>query len=278
MADIRTISNSTDNEEVPTDVAPAAGVLAGETPSEPVEQAGFFKEHGYLILRETLDRKMLNELDSELTRIARSYNHLKPVREGFDMEPDQSTADELPVFRKIGGITDCSDSFARLMRHPRIVEVLHRLCPEDIHLFRDVVMMKPARVGREKPWHQDSLYWSYQPMELVSAMTALDDAAPENGCLQIVPGSHKKAMQHSGRELRFELNEEQQQQTRYVPLKAGDTLLFHSLLWHASEPNRTDNERRVCIISYLPSQLIYTGNDDPPAPIIVSRRGEFLGH
>ena len=75
-------------------------------------------------------------------------------------------------------------------------------------------------------------------------------ARPENGCLQIVPGSHHEALQHYGGELRVDIDDRLQAQTCYVPLKPGDTLMFHSLLLHASEPNHSNEDRRACICSY----------------------------
>ena len=137
--------------------------------------------------------------------------------------------------------------------------------------------MKPAKVGREKPWHQDSVYWPWQPMDLVSAGIALDDSGPENGCLQVIPGTHTEQVQHYGQEKRFYLTPEQHARTRYVPLQAGDALLLHSLLWHASEPNRSPDQRRLCIFAYLPSHLRYIGSRERPPTIVVSRRAEYFG-
>jgi ectoine hydroxylase-related dioxygenase (phytanoyl-CoA dioxygenase family) len=130
--------------------------------------------------------------------------------------------------------------------------------------------MKPARVGREKPWHQDSVSWPWVPMELVSAMTALDEAGPENGCLQVIPRTHLDQRQHYGSELQIDLDEAEQARTRYVPLAAGDTLLFHSLILHASEPNHSGRDRRVCIYSYKSPELDFIGKGDRPEPILVS--------
>jgi len=134
-------------------------------------------------------------------------------------------------------------------------------------------MMKPARVGREKPWHQDSVYWPWEPMSLVSVMSALDAASPENGCLQVIPGTHHEAVQHYGEELRIDIDNDYQSRTFYVPLKAGDSLLFHSLLLHVSEPNFSDQNRRVCVFSYKSPQSTFIGKGEEPRPCpLVSQR------
>jgi len=254
------------------EVKPAASVWEGPDPTDLAEQVEFFKTNGFVILRNVLSSDDLKELENELNRMARDYKNLPRIREGFDLEPNQDKTRDTPTFRKIGGITDMSDAFNRLLRHQRILKLGHAIMGPEIHLHRDVVMMKPARVGREKPWHQDSVYWPWKPMRLVSAMTALDDSTPENGCLQVIPGTHIKEVQHFGKELQIDIDDAMQAKTIYAPLKAGDTLLFHSLLLHASEPNKSENDRRVCIFSYKPADLEYIREGEAPEPILVSKR------
>jgi len=244
-------------------VLPAAGVWSEPMPEAIADRVEFFRENGFIILRSLLDANDIASLKKEIERIAREWESIPPVREGFGMEPTQDDNRVTPTFRKIGGINEYSETFANLLRHPVILDHLHPIIGDRILLWRDVVMMKPARVGREKPWHQDSSYWPWDPMRLVSAMTALDDATPENGCLQIIPGTHKKPVQHYGDELQIDIDETMQARTLYVPLQAGDCLLFHSLLLHASEPNRSDQDRRVCINSYMPHDLEFIGKGEP---------------
>ena len=256
------------------EVKPAAGVWTEPMPQQLEQRIAFFERQGFLVLPGTLSRAELDELDAELTRIARDHEKLPSIREGFDLEPRQDDRRSIPTFRKIGGIAELSPAFDRLMRHPKVLEVLHALMGETIELWRDVCMMKPARVGREKPWHQDSSYWPWEPMSLISAMTALDDATPENGCLQVIPGTHHDVLQHYGKELQVDIDDAMQARTVYVPLKAGDTLLFHSLLLHASEPNRSDRDRRVCIFSYKTPKVEFIGNGEPyPCPLVSKRTG-----
>ncbi len=195
------------------EVKPAASVWDGHMPDTRDEQVEFFRREGFLVLRHVLDRDDLDSLDRELNRIIDQRETIKPVREGFALEKKQNGSSDRPAFRKVGGITDYSDAFDRLMRHPRILELLHPIMGDTIQLWRNVCMMKPARVGREKPWHQDSSYWPWEPMSLVSAMTALDDATPENGCLQVIPATHHDVMQHFGKELQVEIDGELQERT-----------------------------------------------------------------
>lgn len=250
-------------------VGPAASVWNDVTPQLLEERVAFFRREGFLVLRNLLSIEEVEELNREVGRIVSNHTTIEPVREGFDLEPNQDSSRGYPTFRKIGGVTSLSAAFDRLMRHDKIVPVLHALMGPVIDLYRDVVMMKLAGVGREKPWHQDSTYWPWRPMSLVSAMTALDRATPENGCLQVIPGTHTEEVQHFGQELQIEVDENLQKKSHYVPLEPGDTLLFHSLLLHASEPNRSERDRRVAIISYKTPELEYVGKGKPPPTISV---------
>jgi ectoine hydroxylase-related dioxygenase (phytanoyl-CoA dioxygenase family) len=236
------------------------------------DKVAFFEREGFLIIPNVLGAAEVAELDQELRRLAANHATLPRIREGFGLEPNQDGSRPTPTFRKIGGITELSPAFDRLCKHPRVLDLLHAIMGPTIQLWRDVCMMKPARVGREKPWHQDSSYWPWEPMSLVSAMTALDHASPENGCLQIIPRTHHDALQHYGQELQVDIEGDLQARTVYVPLKAGDTLLFHSLLLHASEPNHSDQDRRVCIISYKTPKVEYIGKGDERDCPMVSQR------
>lgn len=252
------------------EVRPAPAVWTEPTPSTLDEQEEYFEENGFLIFRGLLSRNEVDELKSDLDQIAAGYGKIPSIREGFNLEPEQDNQKQAPTFRKIGGLVDQSDAFLRLSRYPVILKVVQRLLGTKLELWRDTMMMKTARVGREKPWHQDSVYWPWRPMRLISTMTALEGATPENGCLQIIPGTHKTVLQHYAKEHRIDLDEELQARAVYVTMDAGDCLLFHSLLLHASEPNLSDRDRPACLMAYMSTDLEYIGKGERPERPMVS--------
>jgi ectoine hydroxylase-related dioxygenase (phytanoyl-CoA dioxygenase family) len=247
-------------------VPPACGTFTGPYPDDVVSAARFFDLEGFVILRAVINRSALDELDHDLVRITKNAQSLDPVREGFNVEdPSRWPSPEQPVFRKIGGVCDLSSVFWRLCRAGRILDVVQTVLRDSIHLYRDVVMMKQARVGREKPWHQDGVYWPYRPFRFASALIALDSMTTDNGCLQIVPRSHRDGpLPHHGEELRVTLSPEQQASTVYVPLPPGDVLIFDGLMLHASETNQSARHRRAAILSYMAASVEYMGS--PPEP------------
>ncbi|HEY8154876.1 MAG TPA: phytanoyl-CoA dioxygenase family protein [Myxococcota bacterium] len=246
----------------PVDVRPAASVWGGPNPVERDEQVACFQREGFVVLEGALGPAELEELDREIRRLSRDHASLPRIRAGFELESVQDAERGLPVFRRIGGVTELSEAFGRLLVHPRVLDLLHDLIGPRIELWRDLLMMKPARVGREKPWHQDSAYWPWRPMRLVTVMTAIDAATPRNGCLQVLPGSHGAALPHHGREKRIDPTQELQARTLHIPLAAGDMLVFHSLLLHASEPNRSGQDRRACFNTYKSPDLVFVGRPD----------------
>jgi hypothetical protein len=74
--------------------------------------------------------------------------------------------------------------------------VLDLVCPilgPDLALFSSHFVCKPAGTGQRVPWHEDSAYWKGQldPMEVVTVWLAIDPSLRENGCMRVIPGTHR---------------------------------------------------------------------------------------
>jgi len=238
-----------------------------------------FNADGMVIIRGLLEpsavRAVLVELERRLAdadqwsnvRVIGTRNPLLP---SYDLE-DNSIEGKRPI-RKITGLRALSPVFARnLVENETLLSVLHTLLGPRVELYRDAFMLKSARIGQEKPWHQDAVYWPWRPMALVSAMIALDEATTGNGCLQVIRGSHREVAEHYKQnwELQTDIGG-RLDDAEYVPLAPGDCLVFHSLLLHASERNRSDAQRRASIVSYSPGGLESLGEAAPP--VVLSER------
>jgi ectoine hydroxylase-related dioxygenase (phytanoyl-CoA dioxygenase family) len=77
--------------------------------------------------------------------------------------------------------------------HDAVLDVVEDLIGPDIVLFASHFIAKPGGNGKRVPWHEDSAYWAglWEPMEAVTVWLALDDSTPENGCMRVIPGSHR---------------------------------------------------------------------------------------
>jgi phytanoyl-CoA hydroxylase len=224
----------------------------------------YFEEFGFAVIRGLLGSAEVAECLREIAAVNENRSNFDnvrvigtrdPLEPSYDLEDASS---DRPVIRKITGIARLSPVFDRyLVRNAPLLRALHLILGNRVELYRDALMMKSARVGQEKPWHQDAVYWPWRPMKLVSAMIALDESRKENAALQVIPGSHRSVRDHhkANWELQLELSEAELNAATYVELQPGDCLLFHSLLLHASENNRSQSDRRLAIISFSPGGL-----------------------
>lgn len=243
------------------------------TPSQLTEYSrdGFVSVEGLLTTAET---------DALRARV-REYTHGDRPRTGlvFQTEP-RIARGELKVdhpgdgVRKIDGLVENDDLFRKLGTHPAIVDIVEQVLGPDIKMFRNSMLLKPPSVGSPKGMHQDSPYWPIEPMELCSCWFAIDDATPENGCMAVIPGAHKKGpLPHQSVTDDFVITEGHYNPADMMlaPLKAGGGLFFHSLAPHYTAPNRSQHWRRAIALSYMSSKSRFTGK--PPGPEYFTIRG-----
>lgn len=131
------------------------------------------------------------------------------------------------------------------------------LIGQDIQLwFTQFVLKMPdkERNKSEFPWHQDNGYGIVSPATNVTVWVALDDATIDNGCIWVVPGSHKKGLVAHKRKSPdvFQLITENDPSEKEIPveLKAGEAVIFSGLTLHRSKQNHTDKPRRAFFMEY----------------------------
>lgn len=153
------------------------------------------------------------------------------------------------------GLAANSALFRSLARDTRLLDALEPLLGPNIEFLSDKVVLKSATTTAGSPWHQDWPYW--EGLHKISVWIALDASTPENGCLKMLPGSHKQAVVHDGvagagegfgYRLRPEAVDERQAVT--LPCAPGDAILFHDLTLHASFPNTSGQDRWSVISTY----------------------------
>jgi non-heme Fe2+,alpha-ketoglutarate-dependent halogenase len=169
---------------------------------------------------------------------------------------------------------------AALVRHPRVLDCVEQLIGPDIMVFHTTVWLKEPYSETFVPWHQDATYFGLAPFEHVTAWVALTDSTPENGCVQILPNSHTsgqrphfdqpdpKAMLSRGQTLADTIDESR---AVNLALPAGDVSFHHTLAYHRSGINRT-NERRIGIgVSYIPTRVRHIGETRLSATLVRGR-------
>jgi hypothetical protein len=134
---------------------------------------------------------------------------------------------------------------------------------ERVSLFSDKLNFKRPG-GAPFPWHQDSPYWAFDCRHLdrlVSVQLYLDDATRENGCLWVIPGSHRRGPIpcHQDRgvvgRLYTDMGQLEGEEPLALELPAGSAIWFHGDLVHGSRSNRGRSSRRALVLTYQPESL-----------------------
>jgi ectoine hydroxylase-related dioxygenase (phytanoyl-CoA dioxygenase family) len=152
--------------------------------------------------------------------------------------------------------------FLAYMQRPIFREICAHVYGADtpIAAFRAMFMNKPARKGTFLPWHQDR--WTHLDRDpLITVWTALDPATIGNGCVQVIPGSHRQGLINPSHPSGFLTQEQAAQHAPpekvvYLELAAGECALLHNYLLHASDVNRTDISRRAFSVCYMDARTV----------------------
>jgi ectoine hydroxylase-related dioxygenase (phytanoyl-CoA dioxygenase family) len=226
------------------------------------QQYDFYKENGYLIIENFVDQAKISQLKTALdTLVAEKARGLEQDKGDFNLEKKSGHMIGEPVaagiLRKIQSIVDYSPEFAEFAESDRMLDTVEDLIGPEIYYHSSKLMFKPARHGGIKPWHQDYAYWASTKPEQVTTWLAMDDATPENGCMHLIPGSHKWGLvKHGQPELQVDPKNLPLEKALCAPMKSGSILFFHVLTFHYSGPNRSDKSRRALIVDYDPNKRI----------------------
>lgn len=148
-----------------------------------------------------------------------------------------------------------------IVHHPRILDAVEDLIGPDIRLFHLTLWVKEPRTDARVSWHQDATYFGLSPAEHITAWVSLARSNPESGCVQVVPGSHRRGQaRHSvgslqGNMLRVghELEVDADEPIELLTLEPGEFSLHHTHLFHNSMPNLSGDRRIGLGISYIPA-------------------------
>jgi phytanoyl-CoA hydroxylase len=150
-------------------------------------------------------------------------------------------------------------AFMGYARHPALLDCVESLLGPEILFVNSMVITKPPGVDGRHPLHQDLLYFGFRPGDaVVGTWTALEPVTRANGCLAVLPGSHRgELLEHGVPDWDYvnfgffgATGVGAAAERVHVEMAPGDTLLFHSLLLHGSGQNRTDGFRRAISAHY----------------------------
>ena len=159
------------------------------------------------------------------------------------------------------GVRGVAD-FLHLAQDPAIVDLVASVLGDDVILWGAHVFCKPAGEGYETPWHQDGHYWPIRPLATCTVWVALDPSTRANGCLRVIPGSHRD------RHLHPHLHEDRQDLTLQqrmadgcfdvadavdIELQPGQMSLHDVCMIHGAAANTSPQRRTGVALRYMPA-------------------------
>ena len=240
---------------------------------------------GYFVQRNVISHEDCEAIRADLLREVERLAHDTSFNDHL-LEP---SAKENPLdaplherFRKLSHLQRLPEIWNRWLAHPNVLEIIGQHLGDTIYNKFASAFLKPARIGRETPWHQDIGLWRDQNVSAMNGWLAIDAATKDNGCLQVVPGSHKSdIIEHVTYEdsIHGELPRDlcQQLVVKHIELGPGDAVFWHSNLWHYSPPNHSDQARLGCGGVWInPAQV--TECHKERSFHVVMKQGERLAH
>ena len=218
-----------------------------------------FQENGYLIIRQILKPAGLAQMQAECME---AWGREK---ESFD--PNKSWLQNSLLVN----IHHQAPTVKKYYFEGPLVEVASQIIGPNIKGATSQLTFKMK--GNTKPfgWHQDNGYGELEPYNALTTLTALDDTDRGNGCLWLIPGSHKNG------QIRVAQNEEQKKsqseiiveadESLAVPMemKAGDCLIFNCWMLHKSDGNHSETrDRRILFLRYADADAVEVYNERKP--------------
>jgi ectoine hydroxylase-related dioxygenase (phytanoyl-CoA dioxygenase family) len=232
-----------------------------------------YQHQGYAVLRGVLTAAECAEARQESDRLMELCGSDRDrYASRLELEVDHLAGEQRQgmdeVIRKIEPISDLSAFFDRMALRDRVAGPARAVFGGDVRLFEDKLNLKLPG-GSPYPWHQDwACCWRAHTDELVTCFVYLDDADLTNGCLQVIPGSHRGRPIHPFKGTgHFEVDPDAVDTAAAVPvpLAAGDMIVFDPYLLHYSDLNRGTTPRRAIIYTYYPARLGEVNQDRFPA-------------
>ena len=167
------------------------------------------------------------------------------------------------------GVRGVSDLLA-CISHPDILDMVEQVMGPDLIVWGSQVFSKPAGDGLAIPWHQDGQYWPVRPLRTVTVWIAIDPARVENGCMRVVPGTHRQGLMphHSTDDPGLALNQGidaavDEATVIDVELEPGQVSLHDAMLVHGSNANRSGARRCGYAIRYMPATSLFDRSIPP---------------
>ena len=242
----------------------------------PAQQEIFWRD-GYLVMDGAVDDATLAKLRRQMDDWGEeSRGHTEPYgpptvddRPRFDMGEEHSA--EQPALRRINNPCEVSEHFHAVMTDAPMVDMVADLIGPDVKYHHCKINSKLPGNNTVVHWHQDFPYTPHTNDDIVTALLMLDDVTEENGCLLVVPGTHKGPVNSLFQDGVFtgtvDAATTEQLAAAEIPVtgKAGSVCLMHTRLQHSSRANQSDRSRTLYICVYTAADAVAIARNPMPS-------------
>ena len=214
------------------------------------EQRAQYERDGYVIVRGLFDAEEIG-----LMRFAMEQD--PALRDSlYDRKDAEGKSTRMALWNHPG-----ESVYGLAARSRRVVDTMEDMLGGEVYHYHSKLTAKEPYDGGAWEWHQDYGYWYHNGCMypyMGSVMVALDRANRENGCLQVLRGSHLAGRvdhgvlpgEQVGADMRRVEQMKQQLELVYVELEPGDGLFFHANVMHRSDQNRSPNRRWTVLFCF----------------------------
>ncbi|MEM8737189.1 MAG: phytanoyl-CoA dioxygenase family protein [Planctomycetota bacterium] len=224
----------------------------------------FYQDEGYLYLGGLVRDEALAQLRQDVMEVMEKHLGLS----ASDLGQATSSADKLRQSSQY--LKD--SALNELINGEAIKSVAAQLIGGDAHVYLPFTAVKSGGGGGQFHFHQDNNYTRVEPaMGAINIWVALVDMSPENGCLQIVPRSHRDGLLESRKSDDGDFHRQLEVDPMTclpIRMRAGDAVAFTRITVHGSGPNNTDQPRVAYALQYHRSDVRRHNNEDGTTPLL----------
>lgn len=216
------------------------------------DQINQYQEHGFLAVEDVLPRDLIEQARAVVDDCVEQSRQVTEHTAVFDLEPGHTP--EAPRVRRLKEPCAIHPVFHWISRSEAILDLVAELIGPQIRYQGSKLNMKAAAFGSPVEWHQDFAFYPHTNDDLLAVGVALDDCTRENGCLLMLPGSHRWPILDHHQDGVFvgaiDVERENVDVSRAAPVtvRAGGITLHHTRMLHASAPNTSPLPRRLLLL------------------------------
>lgn len=232
------------------------------------EQRKFYEDNGYIVIRNLVPKEKLDVYRERFEQICRREVEVPGLTIMRDVAiarsefvPGEQAVTKLQEFQN----DDVLFGYCEL---PEIIKYVQTFTGKEVKAMHTMLINKPPDPGKKTsrhPLHQDLHYFPFRPADrVVCSWTAMQKVNRENGCLVVLPGTHKgELLQHDYPEWEGGVNKmyhgvrdfDPNAPRVHLPMDTGDTVFFHPLLIHGSGMNKTKGFRKSISCHYASADI-----------------------